>query len=138
MTSSGNYERWTYAPLRFVVWVLALVYLGRLQYNNTLWDLRQLTVAHVVVRTLSIAITLGFVYWNAFVIPPRLRSIIWATIAFLVGFVFVWKTIIDVGAEYHESADPLERRRHPDASVDHLDLGRRVAGKRLGDIADDD
>jgi len=138
MTTSRRDDGRANALLRVVVWVLAAVYLGRIYYDNTLRDLRQLTVLQVVVRTLSIAITLGFVYWNVFIVPPRLAAIMWTTVAGLVGAVFVWKGIVETGVAYHDSLDPLNRRRDPDREVDSLDLGRRVAGKRLGDTNDDD
>ena len=138
MTTTGRYEGWTYAPLRFAVWVVAAIYLGRIKYDNTLYDVRQLTALHVVVRTLSIAITLTFVYWNVFVMPPRLRGVIWATVALLFGAVFAWKAVIETGVEYQDAMDPLDRRANRDSDVESLDLGRRVAGKRLGDPTDDD
>jgi hypothetical protein len=138
MTTSRRYDGWVYAPLRFAVWVLGVLYLGRITYNNTLWDLRQVTALHAVVRTLSIAITLGFVYWNLFVVPPRLAAVMWATVAGLVGAVFVWKGIIETGVRYHDSLDPLDRSDHQQQTVESLDLGRRVAGKQLGDTVDDD
>lgn len=125
------------APLRFVVWVLAAVYLGRVYYNNTLRDLRQITALQAVVRTLSIAITLGFVYWNVFVIPPRLAAVMWTTVAGLIGAVFVWKGIVEAGVAYHDSIDPLNRYDDRTREVDSLDVGGRVAGKRLGDTGDD-
>lgn len=138
MTTSGRNDDPASAPLRFVVWVLAAVYLGRVHYDNTLRDLRQLTVLQVVVRTLSIAITLGFVYWNAFVVPPQLAAVMWTTVAGLVGAVFVWKGIVEAGVAYHDSLDPLNRHDDRTREVDSLDLGHRVAGKRLGDTTDDD
>ncbi|WP_323676605.1 hypothetical protein [Halorubellus sp. PRR65] len=138
MTTAGRYEGWAYAPLRFAVWVLAAIYLGRIGYDNTLYDLGELTALRVVVRTVSIAITLAFVYWNLFIVPGQLRGIIWATVALLAGAVLVWKYIIETGVEYHDARDPLNRRRPHDSDIESLDLGRRVAGKRLGDTTDDD
>ncbi|MFC6953148.1 hypothetical protein [Halorubellus litoreus] len=138
MTTAGRYEGWAYAPLRFAVWVLAAIYLGRIGYDNTLYDLEQLTALHVVVRTLSIAITLAFVYWNVFIVPAQLRGIIWATVALLAGAVLVWKSVIETGVEYHDARDPLKRRAARDQDADPLDLGGRVAGRRLGDTTDDD
>lgn len=138
MTTSNDDGGWSSAPLRFAVWVLAAIYLGRIYYDNTLEDLAELSAAHVLVRTVSIGITLAFVYWNAFVIPAQLSSVIWATVALLVGAVLVWKFVVETGVEYHEARDPLERRTTHDSDVERLDLGRRVAGKRLGDTADDD
>jgi hypothetical protein len=138
MPTSGRHDDTTSAPLRFVVWVLAAVYLGRVHYDNTLSDLRELTALHVVVRTLSIAITLGFAYWNLIVVPPRLAAVIWTTVAGLIGAVFVWKGIVETGVEYHDSLDPLNRRDGRDRAVESFDTGRRVAGKRLGDTRDDD
>lgn len=138
MTTSGRDDDVAAAPLRFVVWVLAAVYLGRVYYDNTLRDLRQITALQAVVRTLSIGIILGFVYWNAFVVPTRLAAVMWTTVAGLVGAVFVWKGIIEAGVEYQDSLDPLNRRDDRTREVDSLDLGGRVAGKRLGNTGDDD
>lgn len=121
-----------------MVWVLAAIYLGRIYYDNTLRDLLELTALQVIVRTASIAITLGFVYWNAFVVPTRLAAIMWATIAGLVGAVLIWKHIVEVGVEYHDSLDPLNRRANRTRDVEPLDLGDRVAGKQLGDTVEDD
>lgn len=126
------------APVRFVVWVLAAIYLGRIYYDNTLQDLLEPSALQVVVRTISIAVTLGFVYWNAFVVPTRLAAIMWATIAGLVGAVSIWKYIVEVGVEYHDSLDPLNRRENGTRDVEPLDLGNRVAGKQLGDTPEDD
>ena len=50
MTTSRRDDGRANALLRVVVWVLAAVYLGRIYYDNTLRDLRQLTVLQVVVR----------------------------------------------------------------------------------------
>ncbi|WP_227131304.1 hypothetical protein [Halorubellus salinus] len=138
MTTTGRYEGLASAPLRFAVWVLAAIYLGRIGYDNTLYDLKQLTARRVVVRTLSIGITLAFVYWNVFVIPAQLRGVIWAVVALLTGAVLVWKYIIETGVEYHDARDPLKRRAFNEDDVEALDLGHRVAGKRLGDTTDDD
>lgn len=137
MPTSGRDDDGPAAPLRFVVWVLAAVYLGRVYYNNTLRDLRQITAVQAVVRTLSIAITLGFVYWNVFVIPSRLAAVIWTTVAGLVGAVFVWKGIVEASVAYHDSIDPLNRYADRPREVDSFDVGGRVAGKRLGDTGDD-
>ena len=138
MMTSGRYEGWAFAPLRFAVWVLAAIYLGRIGYDNTLYDLKQLTARHVVVRTVSIGITLAFVYWNVFIIPAQLRGVIWAIVALLTGAVLVWKYIIETGVEYHDARDPLKCRAFNDGDADPLDLGHRVAGKRLRDTTDDD
>jgi hypothetical protein len=136
--TSGRDDGRAVPPLRFAVWVLAALYLGRIYYDNTLRDLRQLTVAQVVVRTLSVGVTLGFVYWNVFVVPPRLAAVMWTTVAGLVGAVFVWKGIVEVGVAYQDSLDPLNRRDHRPREVDSFDLGNRVAGRQVGDTADDD
>jgi hypothetical protein len=136
-TSDGDVDRAS-APLRFVVWVLAAVYLGRIYYDNTLRDLRQLTAPQAVGRTLSIGLVLGFAYWNVFVVPPRLAAVMWTTVAGLVGAVFVWKGIVETGVAYHDSLDPLNRRDDRPRDVDSFDFGPRVAGKQLGDTADDD
>jgi hypothetical protein len=138
MTTAIRYEGWASAPRRFVVWVLAAIYLGRIGYDNTRYDLEQLTARRVVVRTVSIGITLAFVYWNVFVVPAQLRGFMWATVALLAGAVLVWKYIVEAGVEYHDARDPLKRRAFNDGDADPLDLGHRVAGKRLGDTTDDD
>jgi hypothetical protein len=112
VTTSDRYRGWQYAPLRFFVWLVAAVYLGRLHYNNTLYDLQEYGPLFYVFRTISILLFAAFVYWNLFVVEPLIAALMWGVAAFLVGMVFVWRGIIDAGAEYHEAQDPLNRRKH--------------------------
>jgi hypothetical protein len=100
------------ASLRVAVWLAAAIYLGRFTYNNTLYDLKQRHPLQYVLRTLSIGIFLGFVYWNVVVMPNRLTAMIWAAVTFGVAMVVVWKTIVDACAEYISANDPLNRKLH--------------------------
>lgn len=52
--------------LRFVVWVLALVLLGRAFDNNSLYDLRQLRAEQVVLRLATFGVIGSFLYWALF------------------------------------------------------------------------
>ena len=70
MSSPNQYRGWAYAPLRLSVWFLAAVYLGRIHYNNTLWDLRRLSAFEVAVKTIAIAVVLAFAYWNVALADP--------------------------------------------------------------------
>lgn len=133
MTRPTNYDGWLYAPLRAAVRVVAAIYLGRLFYDNSLHDVRQLTVPVVVVRTGCILLTLGFVYWNVAVVDPRVGGVIWTVVAFLYGSVLVVWRIVVAGVEYVDAQDPLDRRKHAtrnDATSDVVESHTRSLGDR--------
>ncbi|NHN40755.1 hypothetical protein G9C85_03780 [Halorubellus sp. JP-L1] len=134
---SRQYEGWRYAPLRFAVWVLAVVYLGRVQYDNTLWDLKQLTVGRVLVRTTCIGLVLAFVYWNVAIVPPRVAAVLWTGVALMYGAVFALYVVVETGVDYVDAADPLDRRAATRAIDPDEKQSDVVGGYRFGDIADE-
>jgi|GEM_PF-1244459 hypothetical protein len=118
MTPSDRYSGPKYAPLRFVVWVLAFVLLGRAYYDNTLYDLRQLTATHVFLRLAAIGTVVMFAYWNLFVANTRVVIYIWTTVSlFLSGRIMLLR-VVEAQAESAEARDPLDRRKHSDAVED--------------------
>lgn len=112
MARTNAYDGWRYAPLRAVVRVLAAIYLGRLFYDNSLHDLRQLTLPRVVVRTAAILLTLGFVYWNLAIVDPRIGAVLWTAVALLYGSILVLWRVVEAGVDYVDATDPLDRRQH--------------------------
>lgn len=114
MTTSRRYRGWRYAPIRVGVWLVAAIYLGRLHYNNTLYDLREYGPLFYVTRSISILVLAGFVYWNLFVMDAFIAALLWSVVAFGVAMVFVWRGIVDAGADYQEAQGPLNRRKHQD------------------------
>lgn len=137
MSTSRRYGGWQYAPLRFVVWVLAFVLLGRMFYNNTLYDLRELTAVAVVARLASIGITLGFVYWNLFVMPPGILGFIWSMVGLSVLGLFIWKGIVDMGVEMAEDRDNIGRFHDRSYDVERTTYRQRAGTVPDGDSADD-
>ncbi|WP_435333311.1 hypothetical protein [Haloarchaeobius sp. TZWWS8] len=105
-SSSGG--EWRSAPLRFVVWALAFVLLGRLFTNNSLYDLRQLRAEQVLVRLGSLAVVGLFVYWFGFVARRDIAAIVLFS---AVGFMFMWTLpliairIMGYGADAEQLAD---------------------------------
>lgn len=112
MAPPRRYRGWRFAPLRLLVWVLAAAYLGRVSYDNTLYDLRQLSGLAVVARTAAIAVVVAFVYWNVAVATPGFIGIVWvATAAFAAKVLFVLG-VVRVGAYVTDRREYRERRRH--------------------------
>ncbi|NHN40754.1 hypothetical protein G9C85_03775 [Halorubellus sp. JP-L1] len=116
MPTFREYRGWEYAPLRFVVWVLAAVYLGRVHYDNTLWDLRQLSAFEVVVKTLSIAVVLAFVYWNVALADPDVVAIVWAGVVVFGAKVLLVLGVVRAGTALAGRRQFADRRRFEAAS----------------------
>ncbi|MCT9097223.1 hypothetical protein [Haloarchaeobius sp. HME9146] len=85
--ASTSYDGLGNLPLRFVVWVLAAILLGRLFQNNSLYDLRQLRAEQVLVRLGSFAVLGAFVYWLGFLARPDIAAIVIVASA---GFIAMW------------------------------------------------
>ncbi|WP_435318833.1 hypothetical protein [Haloarchaeobius sp. TZWSO28] len=85
--ASTSYDGLRNLPLRFVVWVLAAILLGRLFQNNSLYDLRQLSAEQVLVRLGSLAVLGAFGYWLGFLARPDIAAIV---IVASGGFVAMW------------------------------------------------
>ncbi|WP_257297509.1 hypothetical protein [Haloarchaeobius sp. FL176] len=71
--------------LRFVVWVLAVLLLGRVFDNNSLYDLRQLRAEQVVVRLGTLAVIGSFFFWTIFVARHDVVAIVFAASAGFIG-----------------------------------------------------
>lgn len=136
MSIGRRYEELGAGVLRALVWLVAAIYLGRVSYDNTLYDLRQRHPAFYVLKTISISIVLAFVYWNVVVMPDRIAALIWTIVAFLSGMVFVFKFTIDTGAAQAAARDPLNRRRYADRLGE--DARMNVGSSRSRDDPTDD
>jgi len=109
------------APLRLVVWVLAAIYLGRVHYDNTLYDLRQLSAREVVVRTGAIAVVAAFGYWNVAVASPDLIGVVWGVTAVFAAKVLLVLGVVRVGTYVTDRREHRARRRHEAAGEDDAD-----------------
>lgn len=108
----GPNRGWLHVPFRGLVWLLAAVYLGRVYYNNSLYDLKQRSVQFYVLKTLAFAVVGVFVYWQLVVVPPLFRALILTVVAFGTAMVFVFEVIIETGADHAEATDSLNRLQH--------------------------
>jgi len=135
MLSDDRSPAWRTLPLRATVRVLAAIYLGRVHYDNSLHDLRQLTAPAVLVRTVSILLVAAFAYWNLAVVDPRIAAVIWTAVAMLYGAVIVLWRVVEAGVDYVEARDPLDRRKHATRNDATSRVVRAHAG-RLDDRTD--
>lgn len=136
MATQSKYQGWQYAPVRFVVWVLAFVLLGRAFYNNSLYDLRKLSAAHVVLRLLSIGITLGFVYWNVFVMPQRITAFVWGMVGLGIMSLLMWRLLVDMQINMADDRDVLQRRQNYEPGESRQTTGRSSYRERMGSVPD--
>lgn len=112
MAPSRRFRGWWFAPLRLVVWMLAAIYLGRVHYDNTLYDLRQLSPLEVVAKTGAILVVVAFAYWNLAVATPGFIGVVWVvTIAFAAKVLLVLG-VVRFGRYVTDRRDYRERRRH--------------------------
>lgn len=118
MQSPNEYQGWAYAPLRLSVWFLAAVYLGRIHYNNTLWDLRRLSAFEVAVKTLGIAAVLGFAYWNVALAAPGIIAMIWGVVLFFLVKVLLVAGVIRAGSVLADRRELRDRERFERATAD--------------------
>jgi len=121
MASPERGRGWRSAPLRAVVWVLAAVYLGRVYYDNTLYDLRQLSTLEVVVRTGAIVVVLAFVYWNVAVANPDLIGVVWGVTAVFAAKVLLVLGVVRIGTYVTDRREYRARRRHERAGENESD-----------------
>ncbi|WP_439026873.1 hypothetical protein [Haloarchaeobius sp. DT45] len=103
--ASASYDGLGNIPLRFVVWVLAAILLGRLFENNSLYDLRQLRAEQVFVRLGTFAVLGAFVYWLGFVARPDVAAIVIVASA---GFIAMWSIPLLVVTVMSYAADAEE------------------------------
>ncbi|WP_435347499.1 hypothetical protein [Haloarchaeobius sp. HRN-SO-5] len=99
--------------LRFVVWVLALVLLGRAFKNNSLYDLRQLRAEQVLVRLGTGAVLLAFVVWAVFVARTDVMAIVViASVGLVAMHALPWLfvTVMTRAASEREYAEAKEWR----------------------------
>lgn len=99
------------APLRFVVWVLAVFYLGRIHYNNTLYDLRQIPTPVFLVRSGAMVVVTAFVYWNLAVVDIRILALIWGVVLVFVAKVLFVLGVIRIGTVAADRKEYRERRQ---------------------------
>jgi hypothetical protein len=118
MPSPNRYRGWAYAPLRLSVWILAAVYLGRIHYNNTLWDLRRLSAFEVAVKTLGIAAVLAFAYWNVVLADPDIIAMIWGVTLFFAAKLLLVAGVIKVGGVLADRRELREQERFERATAD--------------------
>jgi len=116
MPSFREYRGWEYAPLRLVVWILAAVYLGRVHYNNTLWDLRRLSAFEIAVKSLSIAVVFAFAYWNLALADPDVVAIVWGGVAFFGAKVLLVLGVVRAGTALADRRQVAARREFEAAS----------------------
>ncbi|WP_323676604.1 hypothetical protein [Halorubellus sp. PRR65] len=121
MSHTYRYDGWEYAPLRLAVWILAAVYLGRVHYNNTLWDLRRLSAFEIAVKTLAIAVVLAFAYWNVALADPDIIAMIWGVALFFAAKVLVVAGVVRVGGALADHEQRKERRRFEAATASDAD-----------------
>jgi hypothetical protein len=118
MPSPNQYRGWRYAPLRLSVWLLAVMYLGRIHYNNTLWDLRQLSAFEIAVKTLGIAAVLAFAYWNIALADPDVIAMIWGVTLFFAAKVLLVAGVIKAGGIFADRRELKEQERFEAATAD--------------------
>lgn len=111
MPRANEYDGWAYAPLRLSVWILAAVYLGRIYYDNTLWDLRQITPVEFAVKTFAIAVVLAFAYWNLVLADPDLMAMIWGVALFFAAKVLLVAGVVRLGGALADYEQRKEQRR---------------------------
>lgn len=116
MPSSARYRGHRFAPLRFVVWVLALFYLGRIHYDNTLYDLRRLSALEVVLRSGAMVVVTAFVYWNLVLVDPEVMGMVWGVVLFFAAKVLFVLGVIRLGVVVADRREYREQRRMEDRS----------------------
>jgi hypothetical protein len=117
MPHTYEYSGWEYAPLRLAVWILAAVYLGRVHYNNTLWDLRQRSAFEYAVKSLAIAVVLAFAYWNVALADPDMIAMIWGVALFFAAKVLLVAGVIRLGGALADYEERTEQRRFEAATA---------------------
>jgi hypothetical protein len=118
MQSPKQYRGWAYAPLRLSVWLLAAVYLGRIHYNNTLWDLRRLSGFEIAVKTIGIAAVLAFAYWNVAVADPDIIAMIWGVALFFAAKLLLVAGVIKFGGVLADRRQLRQQARFEAANAD--------------------
>jgi hypothetical protein len=118
MPTPNQYRGWAYAPLRLSVWILAAVYLGRIHYDNTLWDLRQVSAFEYTVKTLGIAVVLAFAYWNVALADPDIMAMIWGVTVFFAAKLLLVAGVVKLGVVVADRKELKEQERFQAATAD--------------------
>jgi lipid-A-disaccharide synthase-like uncharacterized protein len=96
--------------LRFVVWVLAVLLLGRVFDNNSLYDLRQLRAEQVVIRLGTLAVLGGFLFWALFIARQDVIAIVFVASAGFIGMYTLPLVVVKLMTYATERAEYEEAR----------------------------
>ena len=97
--------------LRFVVWVLAVILLGRPFENNSLYDLRQLRAEQVAIRLGTLAVLGSFFFWTIFVARQDVVAIVFIASAGFVGMYTLPLVVVKLMTYATEKAEFEEARK---------------------------
>ncbi|WP_440989850.1 hypothetical protein [Haloarchaeobius baliensis] len=97
--------------LRFVVWLLALILLGRVFGNNSLYDLRQLRAEQVAIRLGTLAVLASFFFWTIFVARHDVVAIVFMASAGFIGMYTLPLVVVKLMTYATERAEFEEARK---------------------------
>jgi len=109
--------------LRLVVWVLALILLGRVFDNNSLYDLRQLRAEQVAIRLGTLAVLASFFFWTIFVARHDVVAIVFMASAGFIGMYTLPLVVVKLMTYATERAE-FEEARKWESITDDRDFDR--------------